>query len=413
MRTPQGNGVHRARAADARSPDFFGAQVPASQQKHRIPQNVCCGHCVPRNLAHSRAFLQLLGSLNTDSTQLLELGPFEARVRGSRLPKLGGHHDFHGRNHPLGDVSDLRCCIRPRAPRLVRLRRALGAIAPSSRQRSIGRYELFFYPHHMFCVFFAMLLIHGPVFWLWAMLPISMYVFERLMRLVRGNRPVSVNRVEWIKPVLAVQVASDQLPVPSSPPPPPPPATQTQSPCTNPDRSDPTKRRTSRCARGNTSTSTARTSRKTSGTRSPSRPLAGTFTADRVFRSTRARRWCRCQNHTSCRRAPSGRSTAPSRRFDRLAASSRRARPHCERALFRGRAQDWRKLEPDQLLDRHETTYNDFVSVHIKVALETLPRALLDTARRGVGMSCVLSLLRVAIRSTGSTTARRRPGRAS
>ena len=71
----------------------------------------------------------------------------------------------------------------------------------------------------MFCVFFAMLLIHGPVFWLWAMLPISMYVFERLMRLVRGNRPVSVNRVEWIKPVLAVQVASDQLPVPSSPPP--------------------------------------------------------------------------------------------------------------------------------------------------------------------------------------------------
>ena len=67
----------------------------------------------------------------------------------------------------------------------------------------------------MFCVFFAMLLIHGPVFWLWAMLPISMYVFERLMRLVRGNRPVSVNRVEWIPPVLAVQVRwrSLQLPV--------------------------------------------------------------------------------------------------------------------------------------------------------------------------------------------------------
>ena len=40
------------------------------------------------------------------------------------------------------------------------------------------------------------------------------------------------------------------------------------------------------------------------------------------------------------------------------------------RPPFRGGAQDWRKLEPDQLLDRHETTYNDFVSVHIKVALE-------------------------------------------
>ena len=29
--------------------------------------------------------------------------------------------------------------------------------------------------------------------------------------------------------------------------------------------------------------------------------------------------------------------------------------------------QDYRELEVDQLLEKHETTYNDFVSVHIKV----------------------------------------------
>ena len=67
------------------------------------------------------------------------------------------------------------------------------------------RYELFFLPHHMFIVFFTMLLLHGPVYWMWAMVPISMYIVERAMRLVRGNRPYSVQRVEWIPPVMAVQ----------------------------------------------------------------------------------------------------------------------------------------------------------------------------------------------------------------
>mmetsp|Transcript_28308 Transcript_28308/g.90574 ORF Transcript_28308/g.90574 Transcript_28308/m.90574 type:complete len:424 (-) Transcript_28308:265-1536(-) len=49
-----------------------------------------------------------------------------------------------------------------------------------------------------------MLLLHGPVFWAWSLLPLTLYVGERVMQIYRGKKPFKLVKVEWIKPVLAV-----------------------------------------------------------------------------------------------------------------------------------------------------------------------------------------------------------------
>ena len=42
-----------------------------------------------------------------------------------------------------------------------------------------ANFEIFFYSHHWFTVFFFFLFIHGPVFIFWAILPVILYIFER------------------------------------------------------------------------------------------------------------------------------------------------------------------------------------------------------------------------------------------
>jgi len=67
-----------------------------------------------------------------------------------------------------------------------------------------ANFEIFWFAHHFFILYYAMLLIHGPVFYLWSIIPIGLYLWERQTRLSRGSIPMVVSRVEWIAPVLAV-----------------------------------------------------------------------------------------------------------------------------------------------------------------------------------------------------------------
>ena len=48
-------------------------------------------------------------------------------------------------------------------------------------------YENFFYAHHFFILFFIALLFHGPVFWAWSLIPLSLYVAERTLQNWRGR----------------------------------------------------------------------------------------------------------------------------------------------------------------------------------------------------------------------------------
>lgn len=68
-----------------------------------------------------------------------------------------------------------------------------------------AHYEIFFSAHHWFVLFFIVLLLHGPVFWKWSAVPLSLYLWERIMQQRRGDRPFLVNKVEWIEPVMAIQ----------------------------------------------------------------------------------------------------------------------------------------------------------------------------------------------------------------
>ncbi|KAJ8599242.1 hypothetical protein CTAYLR_006216 [Chrysophaeum taylorii] len=67
-----------------------------------------------------------------------------------------------------------------------------------------AHFEIFWFAHHFFVLYYAMLLLHGPVFYWWALIPITLYLIERRSRVVRGSKAILVSRVEWIAPVLAI-----------------------------------------------------------------------------------------------------------------------------------------------------------------------------------------------------------------
>ena len=65
-----------------------------------------------------------------------------------------------------------------------------------------SHYETFWYAHHFFILWFLLLLLHGPVFYLWALFTILPLAVDRLVRVfLRGGRRVALARVYfWGKP---------------------------------------------------------------------------------------------------------------------------------------------------------------------------------------------------------------------
>lgn len=51
--------------------------------------------------------------------------------------------------------------------------------------RRRGKFELFYWTHMLYWAWFALCLVHGPVFWMWAGVPIAGYLLERVVRLAR------------------------------------------------------------------------------------------------------------------------------------------------------------------------------------------------------------------------------------
>ncbi|KAJ1925204.1 hypothetical protein IWQ60_004697 [Tieghemiomyces parasiticus] len=73
-----------------------------------------------------------------------------------------------------------------------------------------ANFELFYYTHHLFLVFYALLIIHGSCsvdenkqfvctatsdFWKFLLIPGTIYLVERITREVRGRRPTQISRV--------------------------------------------------------------------------------------------------------------------------------------------------------------------------------------------------------------------------
>ncbi len=58
--------------------------------------------------------------------------------------------------------------------------------------RRSGRFELFYFTHLLYVVWFALALVHGPVFWMWAGVPIAGYLVERGLRRGRRERETTI-----------------------------------------------------------------------------------------------------------------------------------------------------------------------------------------------------------------------------
>ncbi|KAJ1450861.1 hypothetical protein M885DRAFT_621312 [Pelagophyceae sp. CCMP2097] len=68
----------------------------------------------------------------------------------------------------------------------------------------IAKFEVFWWTHHVAAAFYGLLLLHGPVFYLWSVIPVSLYVYDKVKRRNRGSTPFVVVRAEWATPVLAL-----------------------------------------------------------------------------------------------------------------------------------------------------------------------------------------------------------------
>ncbi|MDH3601044.1 MAG: ferric reductase-like transmembrane domain-containing protein, partial [Candidatus Tectomicrobia bacterium] len=66
------------------------------------------------------------------------------------------------------------------------------------RIRRQGHFELFYITHWGFVAWFALALVHGPVFWQWTILPIVGYIIERLLRFSKGYEPTYVTNVSLL-----------------------------------------------------------------------------------------------------------------------------------------------------------------------------------------------------------------------
>lgn len=61
--------------------------------------------------------------------------------------------------------------------------------------RQKGHFEVFYFTHLAFVLWFVFILLHGPVFWIWAAVPISLYLIEWAIRFIKNKKPVEVRTI--------------------------------------------------------------------------------------------------------------------------------------------------------------------------------------------------------------------------
>eukprot|EP01080_Neovahlkampfia_damariscottae_P003020 gene3020-5030_t len=71
--------------------------------------------------------------------------------------------------------------------------------ASMKEYRRTNNFTVFWSVHHLFIIFYTLLLIHGKTFWLWLLPAGFFYILERVFRLVRGSTPTIVKRVHALK----------------------------------------------------------------------------------------------------------------------------------------------------------------------------------------------------------------------
>ena len=80
------------------------------------------------------------------------------------------------------------------------------------RRVRLAQFAVFFELHHLFLLFYALLLVHGahgvgPNFWKYAIVPGVIYVGERVLRVFRGNQEVQLLSVTLMQEVMCLEFA--------------------------------------------------------------------------------------------------------------------------------------------------------------------------------------------------------------
>jgi predicted ferric reductase len=84
----------------------------------------------------------------------------------------------------------------------------------TGRNVKSGQFEIFWYSHHCFILFFAFILFHGkggvnPHYWMYAIPCLSIYVLERGLRIYRSSLPVAVLSISLMDDVLSLEFAKE------------------------------------------------------------------------------------------------------------------------------------------------------------------------------------------------------------
>eukprot|EP00924_Labyrinthula_sp_SR-Ha-C_P006233 augustus_masked-scaffold_31-processed-gene-0.36-mRNA-1 protein AED:1.00 eAED:1.00 QI:0/-1/0/0/-1/1/1/0/1037 len=75
-----------------------------------------------------------------------------------------------------------------------------------------ANYEVFWYSHHTYTLYFLLLLAHGPKFWQWFFIPVIGLTYEKIKRHNdRMQRKIFVKSVEFTKPVLNINFTPDRI----------------------------------------------------------------------------------------------------------------------------------------------------------------------------------------------------------
>ena len=154
------------------------------------------------------------------------------------LHKLLGHLvGMFALVHTLAHVANYLIADKPFFEQLLRTKAGLSGVVllvalailwACAREavRRAGRFELFHYTHLLYWPFFAVLLVHGPVWWMWAFAPLGGYLAERILRAETRSKvveietevlPSRVTKLRFAPPKGWQQRAGDYLFVPSRP----------------------------------------------------------------------------------------------------------------------------------------------------------------------------------------------------
>jgi len=166
--------------------------------------------CAVIVLPVARAFLKRISTIQVSGSKTLAtVIPLKKNIQGHKMIAFAiaigtlVHIVFHFINFAL-EPEDAIATFGGFALYTGGILTLLMVIIFNAAHESVRRssFEAFWYSHQAFLFVFPFTLAHGPKYWYFALIPIPLYAFDRLVRARRGSKPMLVDYVRFSSPVL-------------------------------------------------------------------------------------------------------------------------------------------------------------------------------------------------------------------